>query len=177
MKHKVTFVGIPLLLCPAILTAGLKTVPGVRISHVAAKGRLYHVPEGSVLAFRLWQDETMDFEEAVRLVQEQKYTQAERFFSNYHKAHPQNAAAMFYLGQIAFFRSDFKKSVDWLKKAVALAPENSNYHLWLGRAYGQQAMRASIFKKFGRAKRAKKEFETSVRLDSTNLEARFDLFQ
>jgi len=61
------------------------------------------------------------------------------------------------------------------QKAVALDPKNSQYHLWLGRIYGQKAEHSRFFSAAGLAKKVHKEFETAVELDPSNLEARADL--
>jgi len=52
---------------------------------------------------------------------------------------------------------------------------NSNYRLWLGRAYGEKADHAAFISAYGLAKRAVLEFETAVQLDGRNLEALSDL--
>lgn len=61
--------------------------------------------------------------------------------------------------------------------AVKAAPESSEAHLWLGRAYGQKAQRASILSQMGLAKKCRKEFEKAVALDPKNADARVDLIQ
>ena len=61
------------------------------------------------------------------------------------------------------------------EKAVALAPENSLYHLWLGRIYGEKADRAGFLSAAGLAKKVRTEFERAVELDPKNWEARTDL--
>ena len=48
---------------------------------------------------------------------------------------------------------------------------------WTGRAYAQQALKASIFSKPGWASKLRQAFERSVELDGSNIEARFDLIQ
>lgn len=63
------------------------------------------------------------------------------------------------------------------EKAVALDPKSADAHLWLGRAYGQKAMKASLFSQMGLAKKCRKAFERSVELDGTSVEARWDLMQ
>lgn len=60
-------------------------------------------------------------------------------------------------------------------QAVQLDPQSSNYHLWLGRALGQQAGAASFLSAFSLGKQARQEFETAVRLDPRNGEALSDL--
>ena len=52
---------------------------------------------------------------------------------------------------------------------------NSDYHLWLGRAIGSKAERASFLSAYSLAKRARVEFETAVRLNPRNAEALADL--
>ena len=61
------------------------------------------------------------------------------------------------------------------EKALALDPQNSSYHLWLGRAMGRKAEEANPFTAFGLARKVKTEFERAVALDGNNLPARADL--
>jgi tetratricopeptide (TPR) repeat protein len=61
------------------------------------------------------------------------------------------------------------------EKAVSLDPNNSLYHLWLGRVYGEKADRSIFFKAVGLAKKLRVEFERSVELDPANWQARTDL--
>lgn len=61
------------------------------------------------------------------------------------------------------------------EKAVRAAPESSEAHLWLGRSYGQKAIKASIFSQMGLAKKCKGEFEKAVALDPSSVDARYDL--
>jgi cytochrome c-type biogenesis protein CcmH/NrfG len=61
------------------------------------------------------------------------------------------------------------------QKAVALEPGNSEYHLWLGRVYGEKADHTNFFAAAGLAKKVHKEFEVAVELNPGNLEARADL--
>lgn len=61
------------------------------------------------------------------------------------------------------------------EKAIALAPGNSQYHLWLGRVYGEKADSSSFLSAPGFAKKTRVEFETAVKLDPENVDARTDL--
>lgn len=63
------------------------------------------------------------------------------------------------------------------ESAVKSQPENALAHLWLGKAYGQKAMRASVFTQLGWARKCRAEFEKAVALDPANAEARGDLVQ
>jgi cytochrome c-type biogenesis protein CcmH/NrfG len=66
-------------------------------------------------------------------------------------------------------------AVKTCQRAVSLQPSNSDFHLWLGRAYGEKASRTNFLSAVGLAKKVDNEFETAVRLDPRNLEARADL--
>jgi tetratricopeptide (TPR) repeat protein len=57
------------------------------------------------------------------------------------------------------------------EKAVALDPQNSVYHEWLGRVYGEKADHAGMFSALSLAKKARREFERAVQLDAKNFSA------
>jgi tetratricopeptide (TPR) repeat protein len=61
------------------------------------------------------------------------------------------------------------------EQAAQLDPQNSDFHLWLGRALGEKASRASFLTAFSLAKRTRAEFEEAVRLNPRNAEALADL--
>jgi len=61
------------------------------------------------------------------------------------------------------------------EKSVALEPQSSSYHQWLGRAVGRKAEVANPFTAFNLARKVKTEFERAVTLDGDNLSARTDL--
>jgi len=74
-----------------------------------------------------------------------------------------------------FAVEDWDRAIAACEKAVALAPGNSSYHLWLGRTYGEKADASSFFTAAGLAKKVRTEFERAVALDSNNVDARTDL--
>jgi tetratricopeptide (TPR) repeat protein len=61
------------------------------------------------------------------------------------------------------------------EKSVEMAPNNAEFHLWLGRAYGQKAEKSNVFKQAGLAGKVRGEFEKAVQLDPNNVDARSDL--
>lgn len=87
---------------------------------------------------------------------------------------PSDAAALYWLGRGYYEIRDYDNSSSQFEKAVALEPKNSLYHDWLGRAYGGKADKE---RSFFLAKKVKAEFETSVKLDPSNIDARRDLEQ
>lgn len=63
------------------------------------------------------------------------------------------------------------------EKAVAINPKSSEYHQWLGEAYGAKANHASMFSAYPLARKTQKEFETAVQLDEKNFDAAQDLVE
>ncbi|MGA9464447.1 MAG: tetratricopeptide repeat protein [Terracidiphilus sp.] len=61
------------------------------------------------------------------------------------------------------------------QQAVNLEGQNSDYHMWLGRALGEKADQASFMSAFSLAKRTRIEFEEAVRLNPQNAPAMADL--
>jgi Cytochrome c biogenesis factor len=61
------------------------------------------------------------------------------------------------------------------RKAVSLDQNNSNFHLWLGRVYGEKADRTNFVAAASLAGKVHSEFELAVQLNPQNLEARLDL--
>jgi Flp pilus assembly protein TadD len=83
----------------------------------------------------------------------------------------------FLIGRDYLMLGDFKKAVDYFKKAVAAQPHNSEYMDWLGRAYGKRAETAFPVIAPSFASKAREAFECSVTLDPKNADALSDLFE
>lgn len=88
---------------------------------------------------------------------------------------PNDARAYNLLCRVYYQLELWDNSIRMAEKSVALDPENSIYHLWLGRAMGRKAEVANPFAAFGLARKVKSEFERAVSLDTNNLPARSDL--
>lgn len=67
--------------------------------------------------------------------------------------------------------------IESCRQAVQLAPANSEYHVWLARAYGAKASASGMLAAYKTAKLVRAEFETAVKLDGNNREALADLGQ
>ncbi len=91
------------------------------------------------------------------------------------KSSPNDAASYNLLCRAYFAVEDWDRSIAACEKAVSLAPNNSDYHLWLGRAYGEKADRSNPFTGASLARKLRKEFEAAVKLNANNVEARSDL--
>jgi len=113
----------------------------------------------------------------VRLFEAGKYKEAKTVFEPAFKANARDAAAAFYLGRIAMEERKNERAGDYFEAAAKLDPKNSQYYLWLGRAYGREAQQANVLRQPGLAKKTRTAWERSIELDPENLDARSDLIQ
>ncbi len=116
-------------------------------------------------------------DEGARLFAARKFEQARLSLEGAVRDDPTDALAASYLGRVYLAQGSPDLAVEWMEKSTALEPSSAEYHLWLGRAYGYQAIRASVLKQPALAKRVRKEFEKASGLDPDNLEARFGLIE
>jgi tetratricopeptide (TPR) repeat protein len=116
-------------------------------------------------------------DEAVRLFEARQFAQARPLLEAAVREDPSDARAAFYLGRAMLSADEVDGAVEWIEKAVSLDGSRVDYHLWLGRAYGAKAMRASVFQQPSLAGKVRREFERASALDPDNLEARFGLIE
>jgi tetratricopeptide (TPR) repeat protein len=79
------------------------------------------------------------------------------------------------LCRVRFELKQWDAAVRECELAVRLDGGNSNDHMWLGRALGEKAGRASFLSAYNLGKRVRAEFEEAVRLDPNNGPALSDL--
>lgn len=116
-------------------------------------------------------------DEAIRLFDARRFEKARPLLEAAVAEDPGDARAASYLGRLLLAENDLDRAIEILEKSVVLEESNAEYHLWLGRAYGQKAIHASVLKQPALARKVKKEFESASRLDPENLEARFGLIE
>jgi tetratricopeptide (TPR) repeat protein len=90
---------------------------------------------------------------------------------------PQNGDVQLLLTKSYLEMLEYDPAIKSAEKAVAIDPQNSVYHEWLGRAYGEKADHASLFSAISLAKKTRKEFETAIQLDGKNFSARQALIE
>ena len=88
---------------------------------------------------------------------------------------PRDAESHNLLCRAYFSLDEWDRGITACERAANLDPQNSLYHLWLGRIYGEKADRAGFFKAAGLAKKVRSSFERAVELDTKSWEARTDL--
>jgi tetratricopeptide (TPR) repeat protein len=88
---------------------------------------------------------------------------------------PVDAESYNLLCRAYYMTEDWDRGITACEKALSLDPQNSAYHLWLARIYGEKASRAGFVSAAGLAKKVRLSFERAVELDPKNWEARSDL--
>ena len=88
---------------------------------------------------------------------------------------PTDAESSNLLCRAYYALEDWERAESSCKKAVALDPDNSRFHLWLGRVYGEKADRANVLAAGVLAEKARGEFEHAVQLNPNDEDARLDL--
>jgi len=76
----------------------------------------------------------------------------------------------------AYYEIDqWDNAIKFGERAVSASPDNSMFHLWLGREYGEKAAAVNPLSAASLARKAKSEFELAVQLDPANVQAHADL--
>lgn len=90
---------------------------------------------------------------------------------------PKNGDVQLLLTKCYLELQEHDAAINSAERAVAIDPNNSLYHEWLGKAYGEKASHASMFSALSLAKKTHKEFETAVQLNDRNYSARQALIE
>jgi tetratricopeptide (TPR) repeat protein len=77
--------------------------------------------------------------------------------------------------RVYYQEEQWDRAITDCEAAVQLEPNNSSYHLWLGRAYGQKAAHIPRVTALGVAHKVAEEFQEAVRLDPASVDALSDL--
>lgn len=120
-------------------------------------------------------DEGLD--EARRAFEASDYLKAIQVLQAMAAKEPTNGDIQLLLAKSHLELQEHDAAIRSAEKAVALDPQSSIYHEWLGRAYGEKADHAGWFSAISLAKKTHKEFETAVDLDARNFSARQALIE
>ena len=111
-------------------------------------------------------------EEARRAFEASDYAKAIAVLEEVSAKEPKNGDIQLLLAKSYLELQQHDAAIRSAEKAVALDPQNSVFHEWLGRAYGDKADRAGWFSAISLAKKTRKEFQMAVDLDDRNFSAR-----
>ena len=80
-------------------------------------------------------------------------------------------------GQIFYEDDKFEAAVDKFSIAISQSPDDSRYHHWLAKTYGELAETSGWFKAMRLAEKSKESLERAVELDPENVAALTDLMK
>jgi len=106
-----------------------------------------------------------------------EYTRAIEILKREAGSEPNNGDVYVLLARSYLELNQYDAAVNSAEKAVAISPKNSDYHRWLGEAYGAKADHASMLSAYSLARKTQKEFDAAVQLDAHNFDALQDLIQ
>ena len=137
----------------AVLFAALLLSLGVQLSHATTLRRDDNV-KAAHDAF-----EASDYLKAAQLLQAAA------------AQNPRDGEIQLFLTKTYYESQQHDAAIASAEKAVALDPQSSVYHEWLGKVYGEKAGHAAMFSALSLAKKARKEFAKAVELDERNFSA------
>jgi len=106
-----------------------------------------------------------------------EYTQAIEILKSTAASEPNNGDVYVLLARSYLELNQYDAAVNSAEKAVAINTKNSEYHRWLGEAYGAKADHASFVSAYALARKTQKEFQAAVDLDAHNFDAQQDLIE
>jgi len=112
---------------------------------------------------------------AHKLLDQGRVDDAVTMLQNEIHSDPENGGAYNLLCRAYLLIDRWDPAIDACKRAVKIEPKNSEYHLWLGRSYGQKAEHVGSLTAAGIVSNLRDEFETAVRLNPKSVDARADL--
>lgn len=115
--------------------------------------------------------------DAVLLLRGGRADQALQVLNSQIQQNPNDARAYNLRSRVYFQLEHWDDSIRANEKAVALAPQESEYHQWLARSYGKKAEAAGAMTALNLVRKVKAEFEKAVAVDASgkNLSVRADL--
>ena len=121
--------------------------------------------------------EETPLEKAKGAFEKGQYTQAIEILKSAAGSEPNNGDIFVLLARSYLELNQYDAAVNSAENAVAVNPKDSNYHRWLGEAYGAKADHASMLSAYSLARKTQKEFDAAVQLDARNFDAQQDLIQ
>jgi len=121
--------------------------------------------------------EETPLEKAQNAFEKGEYTQAIEILKSAEASEPNKGDVYILLARSFLELNQYDAAVNSAEKAVAIDPKNSDYHRWLGEAYGAKAAHASMLSAYSLARKTQKEFDAAVQLDAHNYDAQQDLIE
>jgi len=88
---------------------------------------------------------------------------------------PRDAESFNLLCRAYYALGDWSRAESPCRQAISLDANNSRFHLWMGRVFGEKADRANFLSAVGLAGKTRDEFQRAVELDPKDVDARLNL--
>lgn len=111
-------------------------------------------------------------EEGKKSFEAKNFDGAKGIFKKVLNENDESAVANFYFGRILFNEKNYDEAIDYFKEAVEYDDKNSDYYLWLAKAYTSEINNVSFISKGIYSSKAMSNLEESIKLDPSNIEAR-----
>ena len=112
---------------------------------------------------------------AQRLYASGRYAEADLVLADHDSSPTAPAADLYLLGKIKVHCGDYAAAIKLLARAVALAPAESDYQLWLGNSYAWAASTADLKERAQWGRKSLRAYQTAIQLQPGNLSARLSL--
>lgn len=113
----------------------------------------------------------------MRMLETENAAGAESYFKALIQKDPHDAEAAADLGKVYMAQSKDEKAVHWIKRAIALEPQNTDIHILLGDAYSHLVNHVSWFSKLGVAHEILHAYQDAVKLSPNDGKAHYRLFE
>ena len=104
-----------------------------------------------------------------------RYAEADLVLADYDCSPTAPAADLYLLGKIKVHCGDYAAAFKLLSRAVALAPAESDYQLWLGNSYAWAAGTADLKERAQWGRKSLRAYQAAIQLQPGNLSARLSL--
>ncbi len=112
---------------------------------------------------------------AQRLYASGRYAEANLVLVDHDCSPAAPAADLYLLGKIKVHCGDYAAAIKLLSRAVALAPAESDYQLWLGNSYAWAASTADLKQRAQWGRKSLRAYQAAIQLQPGNLSARLSL--
>ncbi len=117
------------------------------------------------------------YDKAVKLFDDEKYSQAKPIFLSLYKEEPNNLKVIEYLGDVSSHLDDWDQSIVYYEKLKRLKPSEANYHYKYGGALGMKAKVGGKWVAIRLIGDMRAAFEKALQLNPKHIEARWAMIE
>ncbi len=118
-----------------------------------------------------------NYDRAVALYNQERFSEAKPIFLQYLDQNPTDAKTREYLGDIAGYAEEWDTAISYYEPLVEEDKNNANYHFKYGGALGMKALSISRIRALSYVGDIKKHFEKAAKLDPNHIETRWALVE